>query len=179
MSIRTTLQDVIRPSTTRSPLAIWAKSLLNAVLFFCIFMVALPWLANWLLPRPLPVPAEARTWLAGGLATVGIAAWLACLDTFSRRGRGTPLPADAPRHLVTAGLFRHVRNPIMAGELLVIWAVALFLASLGAVLYAVAISVLAHLAVVYVEEPELRRRFGESYVEYCREVPRWLPKIVR
>jgi protein-S-isoprenylcysteine O-methyltransferase Ste14 len=179
MTIRTTLQDAIHPSTTRSALAIWAKSLLNAVMFFCIFMVALPWLATRLLPQALPVPEGIRTWLAGSLAIVGIAAWATCLGSFSRRGRGTPLPADAPRHLVTSGLFRRMRNPIMAAELLVIWAVALFVASLGAALYAVAISVLAHLAVVYVEEPELRRRFGESYAEYCRDVPRWLPKIGR
>jgi protein-S-isoprenylcysteine O-methyltransferase Ste14 len=78
---------------------------------------------------------------------------------------------------VTRSLFRHVRNPIMAGELAVIWGIALHLASLGALLYATAISVLAHVMVVQVEEPELRRRFGESYEQYCRETPRWIPRI--
>ena len=67
----------------------------------------------------------------------------------------------------------------MAGELLVIWAEALYLASLGVMLYALAISVGAHLLVVHVEEPELRRRFGPSYEEYCRRVPRWLPRFGR
>ena len=33
---------LIRPSTTRSTIALWAKSLLNAALFFSVFMVALP-----------------------------------------------------------------------------------------------------------------------------------------
>lgn len=179
MTFRETLQGAIRPSTTRSTAAIWAKSLLNAVLFFGIFMVALPWFAHRLAPLEIPVPAGVRTWLAACLAVAGIALWVACLDTFSRHGRGTPLPADAPRHLVTRGLFRRVRNPIMAGELLVIWGVALFLASLGAALYAIAISVAAHVMVVHVEEPELRRRFGESYDEYCRDVPRWLPRMGR
>jgi len=179
MTWRTTLQDAIRPSTTRSTSAIWAKSLLNAVLFFGIFMVLLPWLAQRLLPLELPIPPAVRTWLGAALAVAGIAVWVACLDTFSRHGRGTPLPADAPRHLVTRGLFRRIRNPIMAAELLVIWGVALFLASLGAMLYAILISFVAHIMVVQVEEPELRRRFGESYVEYCRDVPRWLPRIGR
>jgi len=179
MTLRTALQRAIRPSTTRSTTALWLKSLLNAVLFFCIFMVALPWLAHQLLPQPLPLPQGPRTWVAGGLGLVGIGAWVACLDAFSRHGRGTPLPADAPRHLVTRGLFRRVRNPIMAAELLVIWALALLLASLGALLYAIAISAAAHLMVVQVEEPELRRRFGQSYVDYCRDTPRWLPAIGR
>jgi protein-S-isoprenylcysteine O-methyltransferase Ste14 len=175
VTVRTTLQRGIRPSTTRSTAALWAKSLLNAVLFFCIFMAALPWVAHRLLPLELPLPPALRTWLACGLALVGIAVWIACLDTFSRHGRGTPLPADAPRHLVTRGLFGRMRNPIMAAELLVVWAIALFLASLGSALYAVALTLVAHIMVVHVEEPELLERFGQSYAEYCRNVPRWIP----
>jgi len=177
MTVREALQRATRPSTTRSIAALWAKSLLNAVLFFAIFMVALPALAHHLLPIELPLPRSPRVWLSGALALAGITAWIACLDTFSRHGRGTPLPADAPRQLVTTGLFRRIRNPIMAAELLVIWAIALYLASLGAVLYAVAMSIGAHAAVVYIEEPELRKRFGPSYEAYCRSVPRWLPSL--
>ncbi len=78
MSLRATLQRAIRPSTTRSTAALWAKSLLNAVLFFAIFMLALPWLAHQLLPLALPLPAAARTWLAGALALVGVTVWIAC-----------------------------------------------------------------------------------------------------
>jgi protein-S-isoprenylcysteine O-methyltransferase Ste14 len=177
MAVRETLQRAIRPSTTQSTAALWAKSLLNAALFFCVFMLALPALAHRLLPAEIPSPPFVRTWLAGGLALAGIAAWLACLDAFSRHGRGTPLPADAPRELVTLGLFRWTRNPIMAAELCVIWAVALHLASVGPALYAVAITLLAHVSVVHVEEPELRRRFGPTYEEYCRAVPRWIPRL--
>jgi protein-S-isoprenylcysteine O-methyltransferase Ste14 len=175
--VRKSMRVTIRPSTTRSTAALWAKSLLNAVLFFGIFMLALPWLAHRLLPVTLPIPMGARTWLAGGLALVGVGAWIACLDTFSRRGRGTPLPLDAPRHLVTTGLFAATRNPIMAAELLVIWSEALYLASWGVALYAVAITVAAHVMVRRVEEPELRERFGESYEEYCKNVPRWFPRL--
>ena len=177
MGLRTALQRAIRPSTTRGTAALWAKSLLNAVLFFLMFMVALPWLAHWLLPWPLPIPPALR---AGGAALLGLGGgvgWLLCLDAFSRLGRGTPLPMDAPRRLVTVGPFAVVRNPIMASEILVLWAVALLASSAGVVLYALAASVAAHLVVVHVEEPELRRRFGERYEEYCRRVPRWLPKL--
>ena len=177
MSVRQALQRAIRPSTTRTTAALWAKSLLNAVLFFAIFVVALPALAQYLLPIELPLARTPRMWLAGALGVTGIGAWMFCLDSFSRHGRGTPLPADAPRQLVTTGLFRRIRNPIMAAELLVIWGVAVYLASAGTMLYAIAISIAAHVAVVHIEEPELRERFGESYSDYCREVPRWLPRF--
>lgn len=177
MTWRSTLQKWIRPSTTRSTVALWAKSLLNAALFFALFMVAMPWLAQHLAPQALPFPAVVRNGLAGLLALLGLGAWIACLDTFSRAGRGTPLPADAPSRLVVTGLFGRLRNPIMAAELAVIWAEALYLASLGVLLYAVAMSALAHVMVVAVEEPELRARFGERYAAYCRQVPRWWPRL--
>jgi protein-S-isoprenylcysteine O-methyltransferase Ste14 len=177
MKVREALQSAIRPSTTRSVFALWAKSLLNAVLFFSVFMVALPTLAHYVLPVELSLPRSPRVWLAGALALLGVTAWIRCLDTFSRHGRGTPLPADAPRQLVTTGLFSRIRNPIMAAELLVIWAVALYFASAGVMLYAVAMCIGAHVAVVYVEEPELRGRFGPQYEEYCRSVPRWVPRF--
>jgi len=140
-------------------------------------MLAFPWLFQRLLPSPLFVPALFRTWLAGSCFVVGIGIWVACLDTFSRHGRGTPLPMDAPRELVTRGPFSVIRNPIMAAEVLVIWAETLYLSSLGVLLYAIAVSIGAHAVVRYVEEPELRKRFGASYEEYCRLVPRWIPRI--
>jgi len=167
----------VRPSTTQSTAVLWAKSWLNAFLFFCIFMVALPWLANWLLPTPVPLPSWLQLFGSGALFFIGVATWIICLDIFSRRGHGTPFPLDAPRNLVTSGPFAVVRNPIMAAEILVVWAEALYFSSLGIFLYAVLGAVAGHLLVVYIEEPELRERFGEQYEVYCRRVPRWIPRL--
>ena len=48
-------------------------------------------------------------------------------------------------------------------------------------LTAIAIAVLAALGVrlfvTLYEEPTLRRKFGAEYEEYCRNVPRWLPRL--
>jgi protein-S-isoprenylcysteine O-methyltransferase Ste14 len=33
------------------------------------------------------------------------------------------------------------------------------------------------LAAIAMEERELRRRFGASYEEYCRRVPRFIPSL--
>ncbi len=165
-----------RTNASESTAAIWVRSALNAVLFFYIFMAALPWIAHWLISARLPIPEPVRTIGGGMLFGVGAIGWLWCLDAFSRRGRGTPSPLDAPRNLVTSGLFGIVRNPIIVTELWVIWGIALYVSSWGVVGYAVLVTIGAHLVVVRVEEPVLRKRFGEEYEAYCRSVPRWVPR---
>jgi protein-S-isoprenylcysteine O-methyltransferase Ste14 len=165
----------IRPSTTQSTAALYAKSLLNAILFFAVFMVAAPWASRRILPRPIPLPILPRSLAGGALMIAGASVWIACLDVFSRRGRGTPFPLDAPSRLVTSGPFGVIRNPIMAAELAFIWGEALYFGSFGILAYAAAVTLAAHLLVTRVEEPELRERFGEQFEAYCRRVPRWLP----
>lgn len=178
MSIRSALQRAIRPSTTRSLAALRAKSLLNAVLFFAVFMIALPWGATRLIPATLPLPVWIQSGLAFALALAGLATWAVCLEFFSRHG-GTPLPADAPRGLVMTGPFAYSRNPIMTGELAIVWSEFLYFESVGIGVYALLLTAFAYWSVLRVEEPELRERFGATYEDYCRHVPRWLPRIFR
>jgi protein-S-isoprenylcysteine O-methyltransferase Ste14 len=56
-----------------------------------------------------------------------------------------------------------------------VWGEAVYFASLGVIVYAAFFTLLGHVNVLYVEEPELRRRFGDDYAAYCRRVPRWFP----
>lgn len=168
-----------KPSTTESTGALWAKSAVNVLLFAAVFMVALPWAGHRLLPQPVPVPPLLGTWVAGALFAVGVVLWVGSAEAFSRRGRGTPAPNDAPRFLVTDGLHGILRNPLIAGEVMVIWAEALWFGSAGVFAAAALFTAFAHWVVVRVEEPGLRKRFGESYEAYCRRVPRWLPGLRR
>jgi protein-S-isoprenylcysteine O-methyltransferase Ste14 len=89
-------------------------------------------------------------------------------------GRGRPQRGPRPA-LVLAGPYLFLRNPLLAGLVLVLAGAALATAwwSIGAV--AVAAWVAAHAWVTRIEEPGLRARFGAAYAEYVRAVPRWLP----
>jgi protein-S-isoprenylcysteine O-methyltransferase Ste14 len=108
---------------------------------------------------------------------VGGAVYFWCLWEFAAFGRGTPAPIDAPRRLVVRGLYRHVRNPMYVGVLLVIAGWAMLFQSTRILVYGLIVGLFFHLFVVAVEEPSLRGRFGSSYEQYCKEVRRWIPRF--
>lgn len=122
--------------------------------------------------RAAPWPLVALVPAALGL---GLMAWTITL--FARRGRGTLAPWDAPTRLVVAGPFRHVRNPMMVGVLLVLLGeTTAFRAPLLVGWLALALLAIL-LFIPLIEEKRLARRFGAEYDRYRSAVPRWLPRL--
>jgi protein-S-isoprenylcysteine O-methyltransferase Ste14 len=121
--------------------------------------------------------ASLGPWRLVGLLPLllGVATYLWSAGSFALVGKGTPAPIDPPKELVVRGPYRYVRNPMYLGVVLVLVGEALVLASPILLRYAALILLACHLFVVYYEEPNLQRRFGESYAHYCRSVSRWLP----
>lgn len=56
---------------------------------------------------------------------------------------------------------------------------AFYLTSVAMTLYAVVAFLLIHTYVVFAEEPGLRKRFGQEYEDFCKIVPRWIPRLPR
>jgi len=117
------------------------------------------------------------TWLGALVIVLGAAIYFRCAWEFAVRGLGTPAPISPTKFLVTTALHRYVRNPMYIGVALVIVGEAALFRSLHLVEYAAAMLLTAHVFVVFYEEPTLRRTFGESYEQYRRAVPRWIPSI--
>jgi protein-S-isoprenylcysteine O-methyltransferase Ste14 len=80
-----------------------------------------------------------------------------------------------PGKLVTEGIYGRMRHPRYVQGFLLMAALALVTNYL-AVYILCAVYVPAILLVVLLEDRELRDRFGEAYVDYCREVPRFVPR---
>jgi protein-S-isoprenylcysteine O-methyltransferase Ste14 len=106
-----------------------------------------------------------------GLLGIGIA--VHCIWEFAFHGQGTPAPFDPPKKLVAQGIYKHMRNPMYTGMLLILVGETLLFTNRDMLIYAIAVAAGFHLYVLLFEEPRLRKRFGESYEEYCRIVPRW------
>jgi protein-S-isoprenylcysteine O-methyltransferase Ste14 len=79
--------------------------------------------------------------------------------------------------LVDTGMFGHSRNPLYFANLLVFVGLAIVHNGWGMYLIVVPFFVFAYVCIVAAEEQYLYGRFGETYAEYCRRVPRWLPSL--
>src|SRR2546427_8315088 len=114
--------------------------------------------------------------LAMLIIVAGAALAIASVLTFAFIGKGTPAPFDPPRRLVIAGPYRWVRNPMYIGAGLVLLGAALFYGSIGLALYTIIFWSMAHLFVLFYEEPVLRRKFGADYDAYTATRRRWMPR---
>jgi protein-S-isoprenylcysteine O-methyltransferase Ste14 len=114
--------------------------------------------------------------IAIALALLGVAMVVWVSGAFVTHGKGTPVPIAPPKHFVAAGLYRFVRNPMYFGALLTLFAEAAFFRSPWILLYAGLLWLALHSFTVLLEEPQLERRFGETYREYKANTPRWIPR---
>lgn len=84
-------------------------------------------------------------------------------------------PDRHPQKLVTTGLHAWVRHPRYVQVLLALLGWSL-LANYLAAYVASGLWVPGAWIIVLLEEKELRERFGREYEEYCRRVPRFIPR---
>ncbi len=75
--------------------------------------------------------------------------------------------------LVTDGFFGLCRNPLYVGNLTVYFGVLLMHGSPWVLAIGTIIFVFIYTAIVAAEEYFLRHEFGDAYVQYCKDVPRW------
>ena len=144
-----------------------------------VFTVLVPGTVTVVIPRYL-LGVGARVAVPFGLPGVlpialGALCYLWCAWDFTSIGQGTPAPIDPPKVLVARGLYRVVRNPMYVGVVLILLGESVLFASAILLGYALLAWVVVHLFVVFYEEPTLRQKFGASYAEYRKMVPRWIP----
>jgi protein-S-isoprenylcysteine O-methyltransferase Ste14 len=122
-------------------------------------------------------PPGVWNWIAVPFWLVGIAMLVWCAADFVRKGRGTPVPLDPPKELVVSGLYRYIRNPMYAGVLFIQIGTIVWFGTLAQGVYWFFLFIGFNLFIRANEEPTLRKTFGMAYEEYCRKVPRWLPRL--
>jgi len=107
---------------------------------------------------------------------IGLVLFVTSLRRFANDGRGTLAPWDPPRRLVVRGPYRYVRNPMISGVAFILAGEAALFASIPHALWTLTFLFINLVYIPLLEEPFLEERFGEEYREYCRHVPRIVPR---
>jgi protein-S-isoprenylcysteine O-methyltransferase Ste14 len=125
----------------------------------------------------LASPRGLRFWGALALAAAGLYLMARTIAMFARIGKGSLAPWDPTTRLVAAGVYRHVRNPMISGVCAVILGEALMSGSLMVLAWAAFFAVVNAIYMPLSEEPGLEKRFGDDYRRYKANVPRWIPRL--
>jgi len=115
-----------------------------------------------------------RITIAAGAALVFLAA---ALRTWAAAYLRTDVVHDTAQHseaLIAEGPFRHTRNPLYLGNLLMAAGIGVLASRLGFIFLVLANWVFVYRLILR-EEEALQQNQGESYRAYCQAVPRFWP----
>lgn len=159
---------------------LWWRHLLSVLLAPAMMTVFIPAVIVWITGVDAPDPGTVTGLLlivAGGLLIAfGLAMLVWTVVLFDRVGEGA-LAIGSPIKLVVRGPYRHVRNPMMTAVFCIQLGTAVATASPWLFGWFALFFTATMIAIRFVEEPHLRRRFGTDYDQYRRHVPRWIPRV--
>lgn len=163
---------------------LWWRHLISVLLFPVTVTLVIPALITpW---ADVRAPDLGSPWnvvlvtLGGVLIAVGLGLLIWTVVLFDRVGEGTLGLGEVmgePVHLVVRGPYRHVRNPMITGVLCILLGEAAVAASAWLLAWFATFLVFQASAIRFWEEPHLAERYGSEYLDYRRNVPRWIPRI--
>jgi protein-S-isoprenylcysteine O-methyltransferase Ste14 len=155
-----------------------SPTLIKAFIIFPLnVMAVIPalilWFSGWF-------QTWAFEWLTGmsGAALIALGFYVIweTVSIFTDYGEGTPAPWEPPKKLVVLGIYRNVRNPMMIGVWCVLVGESILFRSVELMVWFLVFYTLCVFIIPLWEEKDLEKRFGESYREYKKNVPRWIPR---
>jgi protein-S-isoprenylcysteine O-methyltransferase Ste14 len=126
------------------------------LLFPVMVIIALPWNVIGLLPLLLGIGINLMA------------------DNALRKAGTTVKPFEESSALVTSGVYRISRHPMYFGFVLILVGVAVMLGSLMPFLVISIFAVLIDTVFIRVEERMLEDKFGRAWLDYKRQVRRWI-----
>ena len=105
---------------------------------------------------------------------IGFVLMVHCIFRFAIEGRGTLAPVDATKVLVVTGLYRYLRNPMYLGVITMLLGESIYIQSVIMWIYILIVFIAFNIFIFWIEEPRLKRDFGDEYIRYCQKVRRWI-----
>jgi protein-S-isoprenylcysteine O-methyltransferase Ste14 len=111
------------------------------------------------------------------VALGGLLLFLYTVFLFKTRGNGTLAPWSPTQRLVVSGPYRYCRNPMISGVFFILLGQSFIFNSRSILIWVGIFFLINTLYFIFFEEPSLHARFGEEYLTYKKNVPRWLPRL--
>jgi protein-S-isoprenylcysteine O-methyltransferase Ste14 len=146
------------------------KILIPPVLF--AICLGLMFLLRWVCPIAIFLHPP-LTYLGFVLLAAGVTLPIVGARQFKKAGT-THKPFHEAKKLVTTGLYRHTRNPMYLGLVLLLTGSWLLMAALSALIPVLFFIVIADRWYIRGEEKMLARKFGPQFQEYKSKTRRWL-----
>ena len=109
---------------------------------------------------------------------------LTAIVSFINKGKGTPaifftrsikkIIGEEPVHLISEGIYSHTRNPMYLGVIMIVTGESLLFENLSLLLYAFLLFIVFHLVITQLEEPHLKKKYGQPYTMFLKKTRRWL-----
>lgn len=94
---------------------------------------------------------------------------------FIYRKIGNLIPSkEIPKKLITSGMFKFSRNPNYLGMIIALIGEAIFLGSLVSFIIPIVFAILIKKFNIDYEEYILEKKFGKKYINYKKQVRRWI-----
>jgi protein-S-isoprenylcysteine O-methyltransferase Ste14 len=136
----------------------------------------------WLVDRQWPqLRFDGWGWVIVGwsLMAIGIAFDIVAMVFFIQaRTTINPMRPDRASRLVVSGMYRISRNPMYLGLVFSLCGWALALRNPFCLVFVAGFVRILVIVQIAPEEIALRRRFGDKYIEYSRQVNRWLGRKI-
>lgn len=163
----------------KASLADQIKSFILPLTVLIIIPAAIIWISgNFRIGWGFGLPWDAVIVLAGAVIMGNGLYYLSItIALFINIGKGTLAPWSPTRKLVILGPYRYVRNPMISGVLMTLLGESIAFGSMGIFIWFLLFFMVNHIYFLYSEEPGLAERFGEEYLIYKKNVPRWFPRL--
>ena len=106
--------------------------------------------------------------IGGFVGILGIAAFIKLRTTVDPRN------PDKASKLVIVGVYRYSRNPMYLAIVLILAGVSVYLGALSSILVVFFFVAYINRFQIVPEDQMLEKKFGENYVQYTKQVRRWL-----
>ena len=169
---------IYRVATTKNKLRIVATPI--GLVFWFSLSVAFIFASlglDRLLPVHLLISPPTNLSISVPLLAIGATICLSTVYSFGR-ARGSPVPLNPPKKLVTTGLYSQIRNPMLLGWFIMLLGLGILLNSISLIFVFTPIFIVVNiLYVIIIEEKEMEKKFGEQYLEYKKSVPLFIPRF--